>query len=58
MAVVWLTLAALCLVAGAVLLVVDRARRRGDLRPERELSPPAMEVDLFTPDALPKNPDE
>ncbi len=57
-AVVWLTIAAMFLLASAVLLVVDRARRRGDPRQERELPPPAAEVDLFTPDALPKDPDE
>jgi hypothetical protein len=46
----WLVIAVLCVAAGVALLVLDRRRRA-----PRPPAPPAE--DLFTPDALPRRPE-
>lgn len=58
MGVVWLVIAVLCLVAGVVLLVLDRRRRAVPGPEPRVPEPRAPEPDLFTPDALPRTRDD
>ena len=63
MGAVWLVIAALCVVAGVALLVVDRRRRTAPPPPSAtphvpEPRAPEPDGDLFTPEALPRRPED
>ncbi|MBN9098251.1 MULTISPECIES: hypothetical protein [unclassified Pseudonocardia] len=62
MGVVWLVVAVLCVAAGVALLVVDRRRSAAPPPPSVEPHVPAPrepepDGDLFTPEALPRHPE-